>query len=43
VSRGASLNGSAQPSLRRYLSRLVGQDGDNLLQDVLIIVIRKIQ
>ena len=34
---------SVQPSLRRYLSGLVGAtDADDLLQDVLVIVIRKL-
>lgn len=35
---------SVQPSLRRYLSGLVGTtDADDLLQDVLVIIVRKIQ
>ena len=34
---------SVQPSLRRYLSGLVGRtDADDLLQDVMVIVIRKL-
>jgi RNA polymerase sigma-70 factor (ECF subfamily) len=34
---------SVQPSLRRYLSGLVGAtDADDLLQDVLVIVVRKL-
>ena len=34
---------SVQPSLRRYLSGLVGHtDADDLLQDVMVIVIRKL-
>jgi RNA polymerase sigma-70 factor (ECF subfamily) len=34
---------SVQPSLRRYLSRLAGgTDADDLLQDVLVIVVRKL-
>ena len=38
-----SLLQSVQPSLRRYLSGLVGgTDADDLLQDVLVIIIRKL-
>ena len=33
---------AVQPVLRRYLARLVGQDADDLLQDILVIVIRKL-
>ena len=32
-----SLMRGVQPVLRRYLARLVGQDADDLLQDVLVI------
>ena len=35
---------SALPSLRRYLAGLVGSaDGDDLLQDVMVIIIRKLR
>ena len=37
-----SLMRGVQPVLRRYLARLVGQDADDLLQDVLVLVIRKL-
>ena len=38
-----SLLRSVQPSLRRYLAGLVGRtDADDLLQDVMVIVIRKL-
>src|SRR5688572_32132380 len=38
-----SLLQSVQPSLRRYLSGLAGgTDADDLLQDVLVIIIRKL-
>ena len=37
------LLGSVQPSLRRYLCGVVGAtDADDLLQDVMVIVIRKL-